>query len=270
MNPRQLGQYADEAGDAVRQTIRAYHGSPHDFDRFDASKIGTGEGAQTFGYGHYLAGNEETAKHYRDNLSPKVVEIADGQNVPIPMWLAGDLLGNKDAMRGIRDQLRSDKRFDASDVVKKEVAVMDAILSGAAVRRDGGRLYEVEVGHPEEKFIDYDSSLSQQTPYVRERLARLDYWSPSIMRMAREEGMGRSVVDAFRHSFTNSPEVGSKILTDAGLPGIRYLDQMSRAQGAGTRNYVVFPGAEDQIRILRKYAVPGAVGTGVASQYGEE
>jgi len=26
--------------------IRAYHGSPHDFDRFDMSKIGTGEGAQ--------------------------------------------------------------------------------------------------------------------------------------------------------------------------------------------------------------------------------
>src|SRR4051812_28966406 len=24
--------------------IRAYHGSPHDFDRFDLSKIGTGEG----------------------------------------------------------------------------------------------------------------------------------------------------------------------------------------------------------------------------------
>ena len=26
--------------------IRAYHSSPHDFDRFDLSKIGTGEGAQ--------------------------------------------------------------------------------------------------------------------------------------------------------------------------------------------------------------------------------
>ena len=41
-----LAAMADEAGDAVRQTIRAYHGSPHDFDRFDASKLGTGEGNQ--------------------------------------------------------------------------------------------------------------------------------------------------------------------------------------------------------------------------------
>jgi hypothetical protein len=38
--------------------IRAYHGSPHDFDRFDLSKIGTGEGAQARlrRYGHAPVG----------------------------------------------------------------------------------------------------------------------------------------------------------------------------------------------------------------------
>ena len=42
--------------------IKAYHGSPHDFDKFDMSKIGTGEGAQAYGHGLYLAENEATAK----------------------------------------------------------------------------------------------------------------------------------------------------------------------------------------------------------------
>src|SRR5574343_872610 len=42
-----------------------YHGSPHRFDRFDASKIGTGEGAQAFGYGTYLAENPKVANVYR-------------------------------------------------------------------------------------------------------------------------------------------------------------------------------------------------------------
>src|SRR5215471_20243846 len=37
--------------------IRAYHSSPHDFDRFDMSKIGTGEGAQVYGQGLYFAEN---------------------------------------------------------------------------------------------------------------------------------------------------------------------------------------------------------------------
>jgi hypothetical protein len=42
---------------------------------------------------------------------------------------------------------------------------------------------------------------------------------------------------------------------DAGIPGIRYLDQGSRSAGEGTRNYVMFPGTEDHIRILRQYGL---------------
>src|SRR5690606_34108278 len=53
-------------GDAVakagKKGIRAFHGSPHDFDRFDISKIGTGEGAQAYGHGLYFADKEEVAK----------------------------------------------------------------------------------------------------------------------------------------------------------------------------------------------------------------
>jgi hypothetical protein len=49
--------------------IRAFHGSPHDFDRFDMSKIGTGEGNQAFGHGLYFAESEGVARSYRDALS---------------------------------------------------------------------------------------------------------------------------------------------------------------------------------------------------------
>src|SRR5262245_50888468 len=44
--------------------IRAYHGSPYDFERFDLSKIGTGEGAQAYGHGLYFAENPATAQSY--------------------------------------------------------------------------------------------------------------------------------------------------------------------------------------------------------------
>ena len=54
---------------ALRKVMKAYHGSPYDFDKFDWSKIGTGEGAQAYGYGHYFAENEKIAKHYRDALN---------------------------------------------------------------------------------------------------------------------------------------------------------------------------------------------------------
>lgn len=50
---------------AEPQTIRAYHGSPHDFDKFSMDKIGTGEGSQAFGRGLYFAENPQTAAAYR-------------------------------------------------------------------------------------------------------------------------------------------------------------------------------------------------------------
>src|SRR5262245_53429063 len=57
------------------QGIRAYHGSPHDFERFDLSKIGTGEGAQVFGHGLYFAENPEVARTYRNALSAPEVSV---------------------------------------------------------------------------------------------------------------------------------------------------------------------------------------------------
>lgn len=42
-----------------------YHGSPHKFDKFDMSKIGTGEGAQAYGHGLYFAESPDVAKAYQ-------------------------------------------------------------------------------------------------------------------------------------------------------------------------------------------------------------
>jgi hypothetical protein len=49
--------------------ITAYHGSPHRFEKFSTSKIGTGEGAQAYGHGLYFAENPSVARGYRDKLS---------------------------------------------------------------------------------------------------------------------------------------------------------------------------------------------------------
>lgn len=51
--------------------LRRFHGTPQDFDHFDMSKIGTGEGAQAFGHGLYFAQSEKVAQHYRDALSQR-------------------------------------------------------------------------------------------------------------------------------------------------------------------------------------------------------
>jgi hypothetical protein len=51
--------------------ITAWHGSPHKFEKFDISKLGTGEGAQSYGHGMYFAENPSVAKQYKKTLSEK-------------------------------------------------------------------------------------------------------------------------------------------------------------------------------------------------------
>ena len=60
-----------------------WHGSPHKFDAFDASKIGTGEGAQAYGHGLYLADAQDVAQQYQRNLSGRVKSANVGGDVPV-------------------------------------------------------------------------------------------------------------------------------------------------------------------------------------------
>ena len=55
-------QTTNPMGGLLAHTV--YHGSPHKFNKFDMSKIGTGEGAQAFGHGLYFAENPSVAKSY--------------------------------------------------------------------------------------------------------------------------------------------------------------------------------------------------------------
>lgn len=52
---------------------KAYHGTPHDVDKFDTAKIGTGEGAQAYGYGLYFADSKELAEWYKNKLSKDIL-----------------------------------------------------------------------------------------------------------------------------------------------------------------------------------------------------
>ena len=67
---------------AEEKGIVAYHGSPHDFDRFSTEHIGAGEGAQAYGHGLYFAENEGVAKSYQQSLSGHEID-----KVPVGQFL---------------------------------------------------------------------------------------------------------------------------------------------------------------------------------------
>ena len=61
-NPDQLDGQTEELDQA------AYHGTPHNVDRFTTQRIGSGEGNQSYGWGLYFASERAVAEYYRDTL----------------------------------------------------------------------------------------------------------------------------------------------------------------------------------------------------------
>lgn len=69
--------------------IQAWHGSPHKFDEFSLDHIGSGEGAQAFGWGLYFTDSQSVAKWYAERLADKrrtrYFSRQDGELVPISL-----------------------------------------------------------------------------------------------------------------------------------------------------------------------------------------
>jgi hypothetical protein len=289
-SPDKLGRRiaALMAGDGAKP-IRAYHGSPYDFDRFDASKIGTGEGAQAYGHGLYFAENPAVALEYKRQFqrfrpstdgrwSQRTVQDAEGM-----LTAAGS---HEAAIQRLEALLPG-----AADDLSLRPQIEDAISYLRGSRPPRARMYEVELGVPENALLDWDRPIGLrmagslgpgllrelalsaarmaemgQLPRHQERLERIVAGEPGLATgemLYRAAGRydppdtkpgWSSFTNTINDSVTNQ-SLASTRLAEAGIPGIRYLDGNSRASGGGTRNYVMFPGTEDHIRILRKYGL---------------
>ena len=77
----------------------------------------------------------------------------------------------------------------------------------------------------------------------------------------------QGIMGDLEHPQVGTAEEARKALSAAGIPGIKYLDQGSRAAGDGSRNYVVFN--PSLIEIMRKYGILAPVATFGAMAYGD-
>ena len=79
------GARTDETrrADLDRQLKTAWHASPHRFDKFSATAIGTGEGAQSFGWGLYFAGKRQVAEHYQKTFQAHLDIAFTPQKAPL-------------------------------------------------------------------------------------------------------------------------------------------------------------------------------------------
>jgi hypothetical protein len=257
---------------SLRMGIKAYHGSPHDFDRFDMSKIGTGEGAQAYGHGLYFAGNENVAKSYRDNLTGDIVAparraLTKANNDPDTAIAAARSEIDRLRALNLTPETGADRAQSMIETQMQNIKALEAYKQTGDWQ--AGRMYEVNIDANPDDFLDYDAPLSKQSPKVRsvaeDELRRYygNQFDGQVGNTSRRP-LGELLDEADRNEIRKADR-----LREAGIPGIKYLDAGSRGAGDGSRNYVVFD--DKLISIVKKYGVAALVSAGVLSQaQGEE
>ena len=245
--------------------IKAYHGSPHDFDKFSLDKIGTGEGAQAYGHGLYFAENEGVARNYRDALEIKRTPQDVGARYGLDEQEAQYQIAQWQKYKKINP---SEAHLFKADPPKTPA---DRLRNDVIDGKFDGKMYEVNIHADPDDFLDWDAPLSQQSEKVRQALAREKLVDPDAN--ANRTGamaylkapdqladQGRAPIMSNR----SRGEDATDAMRKAGIPGIKYYDGASRGAKDGTRNYVVFD--DKLIEIVKKYGIAVATAGGLINE----
>ncbi len=244
-----------------------WHGSPHKFDKFDSSKIGTGEGAQAYGHGLYLAESPDVAKSYQKigevtSIGGKPVsggrtaafDAPDGMSKEAVNILGLNNWNVKQALDELGDSYSQSKTIGDKSYYMDLIRQIKQIPQNK-IESTGGALYKVDL--PDEaiaKMLDWDKPLNQQAPEVQAVLGGIanngGVWTKTALQGKSTTG-GQLYLSDLQNDFPDAV-AATEALRKAGIPGIRYLDGGSRGAGAGTSNFVVFPGGESMLKIIER------------------
>lgn len=278
----------------------AHHGTPHQFDQFSLDKIGTGEGNQVYGHGLYFAENPDVAMAYRHQLAMSQDPLTKKYGIADQAHTLGKHLA---AQGGDVERLIADYRSKIPELERGDKSDRNLAADYTArikylndPKRSRGHQYDVAIEADPAQFLDWDTAMREQSPYVRERVmpvveaARQRQEAALAQRAERERDPSPFSRSAFQSTRRGAPSIiipdevkGSKAyqmaglpavnqtegmlqataaLRKAGIPGLRYLDQGSRGQSGSTssRNLVLFD--DSIVKILKRYGIAGMLGGG--------
>ena len=191
-----VGATFEGATAGVKLYQAAYHGSPHIFDQFSLHAIGTGEGAQAYGWGLYFAGNKEIAAFYKRKLAGKPTIKVDGHDwhyggteSPVDLALgaildAGSIKGAIELLENWKEEkLRGQPSFGWETRLRHRMEAVSWLKESEANGRlkvtQPGRLYKVDIPEDSE-YLDYDKVLSAQHEKIQKAIAGIATQSTSL------------------------------------------------------------------------------------------
>lgn len=272
----------------LAKVIKAYHGSPHDFEKFDVSKIGTGEGAQAYGHGLYFAENPAVAQDYKNSLARGFEYRGEPVDSRTPIGRTLDFLNSGSRagepmeqvlprrVKELREHaafLRKTEPNYGSDAMYDRSADLLESLDPKELKR-AGRTYEVAINADPDHFLDWDAPLSKQ-PASAQKAARQflvevngGYYNKATDHFMGKDPTGNQLYRAAQdyremlfqkaHVVPAGPAGASELFQKSGVPGLKYLDQGSRAVPA-YRGDPAFTAAAQNFKEAG-YTLDGALG----------
>lgn len=275
---------------------------------FDDAKIGTGEGAQAFGYGHYAAGGIGTGRNYRSSLlgSHGIDDISTISGKPLSAHYSKlmDAEAKGDPTAWEKLSILEDLEFGGDTLAVRET-INDADKGFSQSTKDWffnevepnfdrpGALYKLNINTSDDKLIDYKADISEQPKAVQDVISKyreqFDEYVDDYGGVDLEDQMGVDLYDTIavmleqdRLPYANGSAIeqalengqrdkaASLFLKEHGVDGIKYADGVSRRKNEKVYNYVVFDPA--LITIAKKYGVSlpvaAKIAAGAATTYG--
>lgn len=232
-------------------SVRGFHGSPHRFDKFETGKIGTGEGAQAYGWGLYFSDREKIAKHYRKalsdwreaNLSPVVAALPESER-------------SRDNARRIMSDINAALEDGSIVAASEYLAAMQveprlrsAYKVASGIFENTGATYRVTLAPEQDEYLLWDEPLSNQSVKVKVALGRMPL--PDYAQYYPEPIGHGLYADLSRDK--GSDKAASLALLAAGVRGVKYKTGSARGTEKAEFNYVIFD--ENDVAIEAQYSV---------------
>lgn len=241
------GKFEDTTGLAQRQEVnaqqirehRVYHGSGADFDAFDHSHMGEGEGSQSFGWGTYVTNSETIGKSYANRAK---ADFGLKRNE-----LESDISRAKEQLPFVRGEVKEELETKIRDWETK----LENFDNGTS-------LYTVEIPEDNGKnYLDWRNSLPDgfNKEAVKERIMQENRTDDEF----ENEMLERDLSDSIDYATTGmelykaislyiGDKAASKMLYDMGFVGIKYpAGSIHGGVKEGDTNYVIFNEKDAQI-----------------------
>jgi len=269
--------------DLNRYMPAAFHGTPHvfkpkpdaPFGAFEKSKIGTGEGAQKFGHGFYLAESEDVSKfYYRKEIYNHFARDLEDAGVVLDPFYMDDPDFNFDIInqlikKGITEEgvkieprkikvlkeLRDEDWLGFDEPSQSILAAFDDVFNKTnnydltdSLKKavaDLGRIYKVDIKPKNEEFLLWDKPIESMPSKVQQIIKGAVDGIRDFDKSFPKDVSPLTGKDFYkllsRSSVIKNQEAASDFLSEMGIPGIRYLEGgKARKTGEGAHNYVVF------------------------------